>query len=51
MEKRGIITPNHTPPESADKPLAKNPQIAIQELDADFRKQAATAVEKNVKNT
>lgn len=51
MEKRGVITPEHTPPESDDKQTAKNPQIAIEELDADFRKQAATTVEKNVKNT
>jgi len=51
MEKRGIITPEHTPPESDAKLPTKNPQITIQELDADFRKQAAAVVEKNVKNT
>jgi hypothetical protein len=51
MEKRGVITPENTPAESDDKCTSKNPRIAIQKLDADFRKQAAIAVEKNVKNT
>jgi hypothetical protein len=49
MEKRAIISPEHTPPEDNTPPTADEKRAQVLQLDADLRKRLATAAQQTAK--